>query len=88
MGFLSWRQFKAVATVCDVAQKRTGWVSSTPFDIPFRLPVPFYKGPFKYYVSKIVGGWGWPNDYVCLHSGWVGVAKCLRNQKNRKKGEN
>ena len=48
------------------------------------------KGPFKYYVSKIVGGWGWPNDYVCLHSGWVGVAKCLRNQKNKKakKGEN
>ena len=46
-----------------------------------------HKGPFKYYVSKIVGGWGWPNDYVCLHSGWVGVAKCLRNQKNKKKSK-
>ena len=22
-----------------------------------------------------------PNTYVCLHSGWVGVARCLRNQK-------
>ena len=24
------------------------------------------KGPFKYYVSKIVGGWAWPNAYVFL----------------------
>ena len=22
------------------------------------------KGPFKYYVSKEVGGWGWPNADV------------------------
>ena len=29
-----------------------------------------HKGPFKYYVSKIVGGW---------LGGWVGVARCLRN---------
>ena len=33
-----------------------------------------------------MGGWGWPNDYVCLHSGWVGVAKCLRNLKELKNG--
>ena len=39
------------------------------------------KGPFKYYVSKIVGGWVWPNAYVCLHSGWVGKIRFLRNQK-------
>ena len=39
------------------------------------------KGPFKYYVIKIVGGWGWPNAYVSLHTGWVGLARCLRNQK-------
>ena len=32
-----------------------------------------------------MGGWGWPNAYVCLHVGWVGVAKCLRNQKNHKR---
>ena len=33
------------------------------------------------------GGWVRPNAYVCLHSGWVGVARCLRNQrvKNHKK---
>ena len=30
------------------------------------------NGPFKYYVSKKVGGWGMPNAYVCLHGGWVG----------------
>ena len=42
------------------------------------------KGPFKYYVSKIVGGWVRPNAYVCLHSGWVGIAKCLRNQITEK----
>ena len=30
-----------------------------------------HKGPFKYYVIKIVGGWVWPNTYVCLHGGWV-----------------
>ena len=23
-----------------------------------------FKGPFKYYVIKRVGGWGRPNDYV------------------------
>ena len=40
-----------------------------------------HKGPFKYYVIKKVGGWGWPNAYVCLQGGWVGVAKCLRNYK-------
>ena len=43
------------------------------------------KGPFKYYVIKKVGGWVRPNAYVCLHSGWVGVARCLRNQKIAKK---
>ena len=42
-----------------------------------------HKGPFKYYVSKIVGGWGWPNAYVCLRGGWVGVERYLRNQKNQ-----
>ena len=40
------------------------------------------KGPFKYYVSKIVGGWVWPNAYVCLHGGLVGLVKCLPNQKS------
>ena len=29
-----------------------------------------------------MGGWVWPNAYVCLHSGWVGLAKCLHNQKS------
>ena len=57
----------------------------------FRIGVPsilfFYnlqycKGPFKYYVIKKVGGWVWPNAYVCLQGGWVGVSKCLRNHKN------
>ena len=43
--------------------------------------VDMHKGPFKYYVIKKVGGWGWPNTYVCLQGGWVGVAKCLRNYK-------
>ena len=33
-----------------------------------------------------MGGWVRPNDYVCLHSGWVGVAKCLRNLKELKNG--
>ena len=28
-----------------------------------------------------MGGWVSPNTYVCLHGGWVGVARCLRNQK-------
>ena len=46
------------------------------------------KGPFKYYVSKKVGGWGWPNAYVCLQGGWVGLAKCLRNHKNHQKRPN
>ena len=40
-----------------------------------------HKGPFKYYVIKKVGGWVRPNAYVCLQGGWVGVARCLRNQK-------
>ena len=44
-----------------------------------------HKGPFKYYVCKKVGGWGMPNAYVFLHGGWVGLARCLRNQKTRKK---
>ena len=47
-----------------------------------------YKGPFKYYVSKKVGGWGWPNAYVCLQGGWVGLAACLRNYKNHQKRPN
>ena len=42
------------------------------------------KGPFKYYVSKKVGGWGMPNAYVFLHGGWVGLARCLRNKRNEK----
>ena len=42
----------------------------------------FHKGPFIYYVIKKVGGWVWPNAYVFLQGGWVGLAKCLRNQKN------
>ena len=29
-----------------------------------------------------MGGWVRSNAYVCLHGGWVGLAKCLRNQKN------
>ena len=45
------------------------------------------KGPFKYYVSKKVGGWGQPNAYVCLQGGWVGLEKCLRNHKNTKKDQ-
>ena len=32
-----------------------------------------------------MGVWGWPNAYICLHGGWVGLARCLRNQKNHKK---
>jgi hypothetical protein len=29
-----------------------------------------------------------PNAYVCLHGGWVGLARCLRNQKKlEKKGK-
>ena len=47
----------------------------------------FVQGPFKYYVSKKVGGWGMPNAYVFLHGGWVGLARCLRNQKKLKKGK-
>ena len=35
-----------------------------------------HKGPFKYYVSKEVGGWGWPNADVSCQGGWVGAAKC------------
>ena len=42
----------------------------------------------RYYVSKKVGGWGWPNAYVCLQGGWVGLAKCLRNHKNHQKRPN
>ena len=40
----------------------------------------FTKGPFKYYVIKKVGGWVWPNAYVSLQVGWVGVGKYLRNE--------
>jgi hypothetical protein len=29
------------------------------------------KGPFKYYLSKIVGGWVRLNAYVFLHGWWV-----------------
>ena len=49
------------------------------------MDVYFTQGPFKYYVIKKVGGWVRPKTYVCLHSGWVGVASCLRNQKIAKK---
>ena len=45
------------------------------------------KGPFIYYVIKKVGGWVRPNAYVCLQGGWVGVAKCLHNYKNRRNGD-
>ena len=31
-----------------------------------------FKGPFKYYLIKKVGGWVRPNAYVCLQGGWVG----------------
>ena len=41
------------------------------------------KGSFICYVIKKVGGWVWPNAYVCLQGGWVGLAKCLRNHKNQ-----
>ena len=34
-----------------------------------------------------MGGWVRPNAYVCLQGGWVGVAKCLRNDKNYRKGQ-
>ena len=34
-----------------------------------------------------MGGWGMPNAYVFLRGGWVGLARCLRNQKTRKKGK-
>ena len=48
--------------------------------------VPMYnKGPFKYYVGKKVGGWGMTNTYVCLHGGWVGMGKCIRNKKSSEK---
>ena len=50
----------------------TGWLERV---------VSVHKGPFKYYVIKKVGGWVRPNAYVGLHDGWVGVARCLRNQK-------
>ena len=43
-----------------------------------------HLGPFKYYVSKKVGGWGMPNAYIFLHGGWVGLARCLHNQKKKK----
>ena len=43
------------------------------------------KGPFKYYVIKKVGGWARPNTYVCLHGGWVGMGKCIRNKKSSEK---
>ena len=33
-----------------------------------------------------MGGWVRQNAYVCLQGGWVGVAKCLRNHKNHRKG--
>ena len=46
------------------------------------------KGPFKYYVSKRVGGWVRPYAYVFLHGGWVGSAKCLRNKKHHRKFSN
>ena len=49
----------------------------------------FWKGQTRLGTIQILrnqkGGWvvGWvrPNTYFCLHSGWVGVARCLRNQK-------
>ena len=41
------------------------------------------KGPFKYYVSKEVGGWGWPNADVCWQGGWMGVTKCWCEKKIR-----
>ena len=35
-----------------------------------------------------MGGWGMSNAYVFLHGGWVGLARCLRNQKKlEKKGK-
>ena len=36
-------------------------------------------------IRKQYSGWVRPNPYVCLHSGWVGVARCLRNQKINEK---
>ena len=46
-------------------------------------------GQWKQAVCKKVGGWGMPNAYVFLHGGWVGLARCLRNQKKKleKKGK-
>ena len=33
-------------------------------------------------LRKQNSGWVRSNAYVCSHVGWVGLAKCLRNQKN------
>ena len=38
-----------------------------------------YKGPFKYYVIKRLGGWGEANDYDWLQGGWLGSAVWLHN---------
>ena len=35
-----------------------------------------------------MGGWGWPNAYVSLQGGWVGLVKYLRNHKNHQKRPN
>ena len=33
-------------------------------------------------LSNQKGGWVWQNAYVSLQGGWVGMAKCLRNNKH------
>ena len=64
-------------------------LSQVYVDLPSYTHINLAKGPFKYYVSKKVCGWGMPNAYVFLHGGWVGLARCLRNQKKKleKKGK-
>ena len=74
-----------------------GWILELPFEMQLDLYIGTYSWPLipTYFMNVPLGtiqilrnqkgGWVRQNAYVCLHGGWVGVARCLRNQKITKK---
>ena len=74
-----------------------GWILKLPFEMQLDLYIGTYSWPLipTYFMNVPLGtiqilrnqkgGWVRQNAYVCLHGGWVGVARCLRNQKMTKK---
>ena len=86
--FTSFVGSNYILHTCSLIYYISGHLCSTGKSLSQALIFASTKGPFKYYVIKKVGGWARPNTYVCLHGGWVGLARCLSNQKKlEKKGK-